>query len=99
MDPAQGTQQEIYRLVKENNAMLHKMRRNAFWGGVIKFVLYVVFIVVIPYWLYMTYLAPIVDSTLQTVEQIQGTSANAQLQLESLQQALQQFDLSQYFGR
>lgn len=79
--------------------MLYKMRRNAFWGGLIKFVLYIVFLVVIPYWLYATYLAPIVASTLDTVGQIQGTSANAQLQLESLQQALQQFDLSQYFGR
>ena len=99
MDQSQGSQQEIYRLVKENNKMLHKMRRNAFWGAVIKIILYVVLLIIIPYWLYATYLAPIVNSTLETVEKMQGTSANAQLQLENLQETLKQFDLSQYFGR
>ena len=86
-------------MVKENNHLLHKMRRNALIGGIIKFLLYIGLLVVLPYWLYATYLAPIVESTMQTVEQMQGTSANAQLQLENLQNALKQFDLSQYLGR
>ena len=40
--PPNADLQEVLRLTKENNKMLHKMRRNAFWGGVIKFVLYAV---------------------------------------------------------
>jgi len=99
MDSNQSTQQEIYQLVKENNRMLHKMRRNAFIAGIIKILLYLGLFVVLPYWLYVTYFAPIIDSTLQTMQQIQGTSAEAKLQVENLQNAIKQFDLTQYLGR
>ena len=99
MDPTQNTQQEIYRLVKENNRLLHKMRRAAVIGGIIKFLLYTGLFIVLPFWLYMTYLAPIVESMMNAVEQVQGTGAKTQSQLENLQNVLSQFDLSQYFGR
>ena len=99
MDPTQNTQQEIYRLVKENNRLLHKMRRAAVIGGIIKFLLYTGLFIVLPFWLYMTYLAPIVESMVNAVEQVQGTGAKTQSQLENLQNVLSQFDLSQYFGR
>jgi len=82
--------QEMYRLTKENNKMLHKMRRNAFWGGIIKFVVYIVLFVVVPWWLYMTYLAPVLESTMRTMNQIQGTGAKAQAQFGSFQEMLQQ---------
>ena len=90
MEPYQGQQQEIYKLVRENNKMLHAMRRNAFWGGIIKFLLYAGLFVALPWWLYMTYLAPVVGSTLQAVNQIQGTGAKAQAQLGSFQKAWQE---------
>ncbi len=90
MELDQPTIQEIYRLAKENNKMLHKMRRNAFWGGIIKFVLYAVLLVVLPWWLYMTYLAPVLESTMQTMSQIQGTGAQAQAQFGSFQEMLKQ---------
>ena len=99
MDPTQNTQQEIYRLVKENNRLLHKMRRSAVIGGIIKFLLYTGLFIVLPFWLYMTYFAPIVESMVNAVEQVQGTGAKTQSQLENLQNVLSQFDLSQYFGR
>ena len=70
--------------------MLHKMRRNAFWGGVIKFVLYIVLLVVIPFWLYATYLAPIMEQMLDTYQQIQGTGAKAEAQFGSFQEMLKQ---------
>ena len=90
MDPEQGQQREIYRLVRENNRMLHSMRRNAFWGGVIKFLLYAVLFVALPWWLYMTYLEPVVKSTMQTMNQIQGTGAKAEAQFGSFQEMLKQ---------
>ncbi len=83
-------QQEMYRLTKENNKMLHKMRRNAFWGGIIKFLLYAVLFVVLPWWLYMTYLAPVLEGTMQAMNQIRGTGAQAQAQFGSFQDMLKQ---------
>jgi len=77
--------QEMYRLTKENNKMLHKIRRNAFWGGIIKFLVYAVLFVVLPWWLYVTYLAPVLESTMQTMNQIRGTGAQAQAQFGSFE--------------
>ena len=76
--------------------MLHAMRRNAFMGGFIKILLYVVFLVVVPYWVYTTYLAPVLESTMEAVNQIQGTGAQVQTQFSGLQEMLNKFDLSQY---
>ena len=84
-------QQEMYRLTKENNKMLHKMRRNAFWGGIIKFILYALVLVVAPLWLYATYLAPMMEQALDTYQQIQGTGAEAQAQFSDIQGFIDQF--------
>lgn len=91
MEVNDHTLTELLRLTQENNRLLHKMRRNALWGGIIKFVLYAVVLVIAPLWLYATYLAPIVEQTLDTYQQIQGTGASAQAQFSSLQDALRQF--------
>ena len=99
MDPNSQKLDEIHRLTKENNRMLHSMRRNAFWWGVIKILLYLGLLVALPLWLYATYLAPIVESTMATMEQMQGTGTQTQLQFENLQNMLKQFDLTQYFGQ
>ena len=85
------TLQEMYRLTKENNKMLHKMRRNAFWGGIIKFILYALVLVVAPLWLYATYLAPMMEQALDTYQQIQGTGAKAQAQFSDIQGFIDQF--------
>lgn len=90
MDPNQVKLDELLRLTKENNHMLHKMRRNAFWGGIIKILLYAALFVALPFWLYVTYLAPVLESTMQTMNQIQGTGARAQAQFGSFQEMLQQ---------
>ena len=83
--------QETYRLAKENNKMLHTMRRNAFWGGILKFVIYAAFLLA-PLWFYMQYLAPTLNQALQTMQQAQGTGAKAEAQLASFQQALQRLE-------
>lgn len=82
---------ELVRLTRDNNRMLHAMRRNAFWGGIIKFVLYVLVLVVAPLWLYATYLAPMMEQVLDTYQQIQGTGAKAQAQFTDFQNLLKQF--------
>ena len=88
-------QQEMYRLVKENNRMLHKMRRNAIWGGVFKLVFWAA-ILLAPIWFYMTYLDATVQRMLHTIEQIQGTGAKAQAQMSGFETMWK--DLQAKFG-
>ncbi len=72
---------EIYRLEKENNQMLRSMKRNAFWGGVLKVGLFL-FALGVPLWLYFSYVAPVIkqfDATLSAATgqkvQIEGKLA------------------------
>lgn len=76
-------------MTRENNKMLHAMRRNAFWGGIFKIILYAALLLV-PLWFYMQYLAPVVDQALQTMQKVQGTSAQAQAQIGSFEQLMKQ---------
>ena len=67
------------------------MRRRAFVSGIIKFIFYVLVLIVAPVWLYMTYLSPIMNELSATVDQVRGTGAKAQLQFEDFQDVLKQF--------
>ena len=88
MDDLERTQlEQVLKLAKDNNRMLHSMRRNAFLGGVLKVLVWAGFIIV-PLWLYMQYLAPLMQSTLNAMNQIQGTGAKAQAQFGDLNNAL-----------
>ena len=88
--------EEILRLTRENNRMLHGMRRNAFLGSIFKVVMWVAF-VIIPLWLYMQYVAPMMAGMMQTYEQIQGTNAKAQAQFGQMNDYLERFK-SMYGG-
>lgn len=90
--------EEILRLTKDNNRMLHAMRRNAFLGSVVKVIVWAAFII-IPLWLYMQYLAPVMQSMLETVDQLQGTRASAQAQMTGFNDAYQKLkdQFPQYF--
>ncbi len=70
--------------------MLHSMRRSAWFGGIFKSITWVAFII-IPLWLYLQYVAPMMQSMLETYQQIQGTSAAAQAQFSGFQETLQRF--------
>lgn len=83
-------QEDILRLTQENNKMLHKMRRHAFWGGLLKAIFWAA-IIIAPIWFYSAYLAPVVQSFQNTVNQVQGTGAKAQVQLDSFQDMLKRF--------
>ena len=92
---------QLLRLTKENNHMLRSMRRNAWVGGIFKLVMWAAFILV-PLWLYMQYLAPVVTGMMETVNQVQqmqGTGAKAQAQFTDMQNAFKklQTQFPQYF--
>jgi len=89
MPPREEELKEIHRLVRENNIMLHRMRRNAFWGGLIKFILYTA-LLLIPIYLYLQYLAPIMNDALAALQQVQGVGAQASMQFSGLQDLLRQ---------
>jgi len=76
--------ERTYRLARENNKMIHSMRRQAFWGFVFKIILYAIFIG-LPIWLYFQYLAPTLGSLLEVYSQIPGVGGD--------------FDFSSYFNR
>ncbi len=84
MDERDDKMNELLRLTKDNNHMLHGMRRNALLGGIFKLLIYAA-MVIIPFWLYMQYLAPQVNRMLVVVNQIQGTTVQAQTQMSDWQ--------------
>jgi len=81
---------ELVRLTRENNRMLHSMRRSAFIGGLFKLLMYATFLIV-PLWFYMQYIAPQMQQVLEMYQQVQGTSARAQTQFSQFGDMLKQF--------
>ena len=90
MPPNNETLKEILRLTKENNTMLHKMRRGAFLKTIVQIFVYIL-LLVIPAYFYVQYMAPVVNQLITTVQQIQGTKTQAQAQLGSFQDMLKTF--------
>lgn len=99
MDDLDRTElEQILKLTRENNRMLHAMRRNAWLGGIFKLIMWAA-LIIIPFWLYMQYLAPVMQSAMETMNQIQGTGAKAQAQFGDLNAAMQKLknQFPQYF--
>jgi hypothetical protein len=84
MPPQHDMMKEILRLTQENNKMLHKMRRGAMLKTLFQLVVYAL-LLIIPAYFYLQYMQPIVEQMMQTVQQIQGTGAQAQAQFSGLQ--------------
>jgi hypothetical protein len=93
MEPANNDQllREIYRLTRENNELMHRARRSAFFWGFVKFLIYAAFLLA-PIWFYVTYLNGTVQQMLQAVDKIEGVNTQAQNQFQGLQVAWQQFE-------
>ncbi len=91
MDDLERTQlEQVLRLAKDNNRMLRAIRRDAFIGGIIKFIVWMA-LIIIPFWLYLNYLAPVVQSAaaaMQQIQEMQGATAGAQAQFGELTEAL-----------
>jgi hypothetical protein len=86
--PQQDLLKEIFRLERDNNQILHSMRRSAFMWGIIKFILYAGFLLA-PVWFYMTYLSGTLDTMINTMNKLQGGAESTQ-QFEGFQDTLQQ---------
>ena len=88
MEPiGQEAIRETLRLTRENNQMLHSMRRNAFVGSLFKFIFYAILFAA-PIWFYMTYLSASVDNLLNALNKIQGTTSAAQTKFNGFEDAL-----------
>lgn len=79
--------EEMYVLTKDNNRMLHAMRREAFIGGILKFVWWVLIIIVLPYLVYVWYLQPYLDQVLSVYQQVQGQAGQVNDAVNQLQGA------------
>ena len=88
MDPNRDMLNDLYKMTKENNQMLHAMRRHAFVGGVLKLIIWVILFLA-PIWFYMTYLNADVQKILVTFGQLQTSGQNAQAKINALQNSFQ----------
>lgn len=96
--------QRIYELERDNNRMLHAMRRNSFIGGIFRVLMWIAALG-IPIWLYMQYLAPVLNQAIDTMnkaqesmEKVQGIGAQLPtIPVDQLQKATSLFEtLKQY---
>jgi hypothetical protein len=93
MEPTNNDQllHEIHRLTRENNEMMHRMRRSAFLWGFIKFIIYAALLTA-PIWFYLTYLNGAVEQMLQAMSKIEGANAQVQNQFTGLQGIIQKLE-------
>src|SRR5271165_4964250 len=92
LDPMGGDSiHETLRLVRENNQMLHAMRRNAFLGGIFKFILYIILFAA-PIWFYMTYLNTSVENLINLLNKAQGTTATVQNNFAGFEEAIKNIE-------
>lgn len=77
---------ELFEMVKENNRMLKAMRRDAFIGGIIQFVWWIIIIVVIPYFTWL-FLQPYLEGVLNAYQSAQGQSSELSKTIEDLKNA------------
>jgi hypothetical protein len=92
MDPSlQDAIRETLRLTRENNQMLHSMRRHAFLGSIIKFIVYAALLLA-PIWFYMTYLSGSVDTLIAELNKVEGTTSAAQTKLTGFETAIKNIE-------
>jgi hypothetical protein len=75
---------EILKLTKDNNRMLHSMRRGAFISGFLKFVIYAA-IIAATIWVYITFAMPLLSTLLKQVASLQSMNSQAQEQISGVQ--------------
>lgn len=83
-------------LTEENNRLIRSIRRMTFWGGILKFVWWVLILIVLPAAAYYFYLAPYVKEFLTGVEEVRGLKANFESNnpLSDLQRLYEQYQSS-----
>jgi len=93
MEPTNNDQllHEIYRLTRENNELMHRARRSAFFWGFVKFLIYAALLAA-PIWFYITYVNGTVQTMLQDMNRIEGVNTQAQSQLQTFENGFQQLE-------
>jgi hypothetical protein len=91
MPNSQNELREVLQLVRENNKMLHNMRRNAFIGGFFKFVIYAILFAA-PICFYMTYISNSVDSLLAAMDKLNGTTSAAETKFSGFENAMKNLE-------
>ena len=92
MDVNEARLKELEAMVRDNNRMLHSMRRRAYIGGVIKFIFYLLILVVAPLWIYATYVQPLMQGVSQTLDKAHNTGASVEAQFNALNDILKQVE-------
>jgi len=69
--------QETFKLARDNNRMLHAMRRNAFFRGILKLAIYA-FFVGVSLWFFSTYIYPMLNTAMSTLNDVQGQMQKVQ---------------------
>ncbi len=91
---AEPTLEEVYKLAKENNKMLRAMRRDAFVGGIFKFIFWILMFFILPYIIYAIYLKPYLsslESAYNNFNESASTLSGAAKDLENLQNQIPNF--------
>jgi hypothetical protein len=70
--------EDTYELARENNRILHAQRRDAFVGGIVKFIFWILIFLILPYYLYAFYLKPYLDQFVATYQGIEEKTAPLQ---------------------
>jgi len=96
--PERGYLKEIYELTKDNNRMLHRMRRSSLFWGFIKFIWWAFVILILPAGLYYYYLAPQIARLQNAYQGAQDTAVNVQNLPEDLKKQFQEFMAKFGFG-
>lgn len=82
--------EEIHRLTKENNRLLHKMRRQALWGRIVTLIFYAALLLA-PIWFYLTYLNGTVQNLLAAYDKVEGTGQQTENQFQQMEDAFKNF--------
>ena len=82
--------ERTFRMTRENNQMLHSMRRNAFLGGILKLIIWVV-LLGFPIWLYIQYVNPVLTNLVSAVGEVQQVGNDIGVQFEGVGDFLSQF--------
>jgi hypothetical protein len=75
--------ERTYRISRENNKMLHSMRRSAFLGGIIKLIVWAA-LLGIPIWLYVQYINPVLSNVVSKVNQVQEVGGEIGVQFDGV---------------
>lgn len=91
---------EVYRLAKDNNRMLRAIRRDAFVGGIVKFVFWIAVFFVLPYILYVIYLQPYLENIQTAYEGFNESASTLNEASDELKNFKNQFpNFGDFFGQ